>query len=137
MKFTMKTLSVQNPWAYWIMNYGKTVENRTWKTKYRGRILIHASMRWDNNAPLDPWKLKSPGVSREELERLIEQCKQTNGYILGSVELYDCVKFADEADSWVQPGLWHWLLRDPDLWEKPVFIKGSLGLWEYTGESHE
>jgi len=132
MNDTMKVLSVQNPWAYWIMYYDKTVENRTWKTKHRGRILIHASTRWDNNAPIDPWRLKAPNASREEIERLIEQCKQTSGYILGSVELYDCRLFADEADSWAQPGLWHWLLRDPDVWDKPLYAKGSLGLWNYT-----
>lgn len=133
MKFTMKTLSIQNPWAYWIMYYGKTVENRSWKTKFRGRILIHASMRWDNNAPISTWRLKSPKASLEEIEREIMLCKEINGYILGSVDLVDCVQ--GSSDPWAQPGLWHWILRDPDVWEKPVFVKGSLGLWDYTGES--
>lgn len=133
MKFTMRTLSVQNPWAYWIMHYDKTVENRSWKTKYRGRILIHASKRWDNNAPLSVWQQRNPGALIIDIEREIEHCKKTNGFILGSVELYDCVQNAN--DTWAQPGLWHWLLRDPDIWEKPVLIKGSLGLWEYTGEA--
>ena len=133
MKITMKALSVQNPWAYWIMNYDKTVENRTWYTKFRGRILIHASLRWDNNAPLSVWQRRNPEASIFDIEKEIEKCKLTNGYILGSVELYDCVQGAD--DEWAQPGLWHWLLRGPDIWEKPVLIKGSLGLWEYTGEA--
>jgi len=132
MKITMKTLSVQNPWAFWIMHYDKTVENRTWKTKYRGRILIHASMRWDNNAPLSIWQRRNPGISILDIEREIERCKRTNGHILGSVELYDCVTDAD--DEWAQPGLWHWLLRDPDLLDVSIAVKGSLGLWTFTGE---
>ena len=39
----MKTLSVRQPYASLICYGIKTVENRTWKTDYRGRLLIHAS----------------------------------------------------------------------------------------------
>jgi hypothetical protein len=39
----MKTLSVKQTHATLICAGVKTVENRTWKTPYRGRILIHAS----------------------------------------------------------------------------------------------
>jgi hypothetical protein len=38
-----KTLSVKQPYAACICAGVKTVENRTWKTSYRGRLLIHAS----------------------------------------------------------------------------------------------
>ena len=36
-------LSVRQPWAWLIVNGWKNVENRTWSTNVRGRILIHAS----------------------------------------------------------------------------------------------
>jgi len=39
----VKTLSVKQPFASLICHGIKTVENRTWKTDYRGKILIHAS----------------------------------------------------------------------------------------------
>lgn len=39
----VKTLSVRQPYAALICAGVKTVENRTWKTDYRGRLLIHAS----------------------------------------------------------------------------------------------
>ena len=39
----MKTLSVKQPFASLICGGVKTVENRTWTTDYRGRLLIHAS----------------------------------------------------------------------------------------------
>lgn len=38
----MKCLSVRQPYAHYICAGLKTVENRTWTTKYRGRVLIHA-----------------------------------------------------------------------------------------------
>lgn len=36
-------LSVRQPWAWLIVNGFKNVENRTWRTQYRGPLVIHAS----------------------------------------------------------------------------------------------
>ena len=38
-------LSVRQPWAWALLYGGKTIENRTWPTRHRGRIWIHASER--------------------------------------------------------------------------------------------
>ena len=39
----MKTLSIRQPFASLICRGIKTIENRTWNTAYRGKLLIHAS----------------------------------------------------------------------------------------------
>ena len=39
----MKTISVKQPYATLICAGVKKIENRSWKTDYRGRLLIHAS----------------------------------------------------------------------------------------------
>jgi hypothetical protein len=39
----MKTLSIRQPYATLVCKGIKNVENRTWNTKYRGKLLIHAS----------------------------------------------------------------------------------------------
>lgn len=39
----MKALAIKQPWAWLIVNGYKPVENRTWSTKFRGPLLIHAS----------------------------------------------------------------------------------------------
>jgi len=39
----MKCITIKQPWASLICEGIKNVENRTWKTKVRGRVLIHAS----------------------------------------------------------------------------------------------
>lgn len=36
-------LSIRQPWLWAIMHLGKNVENRTWPTRYRGRICLHAA----------------------------------------------------------------------------------------------
>ena len=40
----MKALTIKEPWATLIIDGYKKYEFRSWKTKYRGKILIHAGM---------------------------------------------------------------------------------------------
>lgn len=39
----MKAISIRQPWAWLIVNGFKDIENRSWDTKYRGLVLIHAA----------------------------------------------------------------------------------------------
>ena len=39
----MKAISIRQPWAWLIVHAGKDIENRTWLTRYRGPVLIHAA----------------------------------------------------------------------------------------------
>ena len=39
----MKVLSLTEPYATLIKNGSKTIETRSWKTNYRGKLYIHAS----------------------------------------------------------------------------------------------
>jgi len=39
----MKALSIKQPWVHAILREGKDIENRTWTTKHRGWIALHAS----------------------------------------------------------------------------------------------
>lgn len=41
----MKALSIRQPWAWLIVNGYKDIENRSWNTKFRGPVLVHASSR--------------------------------------------------------------------------------------------
>lgn len=82
----MKALSIRQPWAHLIVHGGKDIENRTWKTKYRGTVLIHASKKIDVTAYAN---LKSMGVDLPPLEKL-----QVGG-IVGKAEITDCVESSE------------------------------------------
>lgn len=45
----MKALSINQPWAWLIVNGHKGVENRDWDTRYRGEFLIHAGKKFDDD----------------------------------------------------------------------------------------
>jgi len=42
-------ISIRQPWAWLIVNGFKNIENRTWSTKFRGPVLIHAGLKVDDD----------------------------------------------------------------------------------------
>ncbi len=105
-----RALSVRQPWAYAILHLGKDVENRPWRTHYRGRILIQAALKIEREEAL---KLKlSPG-------------ELPTGAIVGSVEIVDCVR--NSKSKWAIGGQWHWILKNPRYLAKLIPFKGALG----------
>lgn len=127
----MKALSIKNPWAYLIAAGFKDVENRTWPTKHRGKILIHATKA---DAPAFPGQsLLSPVqfnlLPNSDKIKLFDS-NFVRSAIIGEVEVVGCV---DNSKSvWAEPGHWHWELKNPVLYAQPILnVKGSLSLWDY------
>lgn len=83
----MKALSIRQPWAWLIVHGDKDIENRTWRTKFRGPVLIHAGKKIDRVA-YDI--LTDSGIDLPPIENL-----ETGG-IIGQTEIVDCV---NESDS--------------------------------------
>jgi len=120
----MKTLSVRQPWAWLILHAGKDIENRTWPTGLRGRVLVHASKgmtRDEYDDATDPlWASKGTTIELPPFESL------ERGGIVGSVEIVDCVW---QSDSPWFCGPWGFVLRNPELLPfRP--LRGSLGFFE-------
>lgn len=111
----MKTLTVRQPWASLIAAGLKDVENRTWRTNYRGLLAIHAGSGTDRHA------LDTYGHLLDNPDQL------PHGAIIAVATLTDCVQ--DHESPWAIPGQWHWLLADPRPL-RPFHAKGRLGLWE-------
>jgi len=108
-----RALSIRQPWAYAILHLGKDVENRPWRTHRRGRILVQAAIT----------------VTREEREAAGKRGLDINdlprGYIVGSVEIDDCVR--NYKSEWAIKGQWHWVLKNPMVLVNPIPFKGALG----------
>ena len=121
----MKALSLKQPWA-WAVFHGKDVENRTWKTNYRGTLLIHASQIFDWDGWL--WMRNN----RHKIGILAPpKALFTKGAILGMVNIVDCVKH--HASPWFF-GPYGFMLKDPSLLGCPIPYKGQLGIFEIPDE---
>jgi len=60
----MKALSVHQPWGWAIAHGPKRIENRTWFSRYRGPVLIHAARNPNTlkRATVDAWRELLPGL---------------------------------------------------------------------------
>lgn len=132
----MKCLSIKQPWASLIAHGIKPIENRSWKTNFRGRIYIHAS-----------------GTSQGSLYELLneQQLQLVNNHwtaappfpnrptsaIIGEVDIVDCV--INHPSIWAEKAsfpsdskpIYNWVLANPVLYEKPILnVKGKFSFWE-------
>jgi hypothetical protein len=111
----MKVLTVKADYATAIFTMGKDIENRTWRTPYRGPIAIHAASRYSK-------------TSARELELECEELDVIKGHIIGIVDLVNINK-SWCASTWGERGYHHWHLANPRLLADPFRVKGHLGLW--------
>lgn len=125
----MKVLTIKQPWATLIMQGDKRFEFRSWKTNYRGELLIHAGK----------------GIDKEAMKRLSKYIPENlpSEKILGKVKLVDCIEMSTEfkeillkenkdiyTDSSFKEN-YGWKLENVEVFDKPIETKGKLGLWEY------
>ena len=115
----MKCLTVGQPWTDLIVKGIKDVENRSWATKYRGPLLIHAAGR----------------IARCEFDYLarwfgieMEPSAMRLGAILGAVDLVDCRK--KKTSRWHKRGRFGWYFENPRRLRTPLPYRGQLGIYD-------
>lgn len=128
----MKVLTIKQPWATLIMQQDKRFEFRSWKTKYRGDLLIHAGK----------------GIDKEAVIRLSKYLPEElpQGKILGKVTLVDCIKCDNKFKNMCQKEnkdvyakssfdeSYAWQMDNIEKFNKPIEAKGKLSLWEFEME---
>lgn len=130
-----KAISIKQPWAYLICAGIKDVENRTWPTKYIGRVYIHASA--NNACSLDELNLEQfDKILNLSVGNINHFALDNYNYsaIIGHVDIVNCISKARNgkgSDSiWAEPDCFHWILRNPVLFDKPILnVKGKLSFW--------
>ena len=126
----MKVITIKQPFASLIAAGLKEYEFRTWKTKYRGKLLIHAGK----------------GVDKKAMKKFEQyNLDYLSGCIIAEVDLTDCIKIDDEARKMLNkknPLVYSNVVKDQE-WNgygfklenvkkiDPIPINGKLSLWEY------
>jgi hypothetical protein len=116
----MKVIVIRQPWAWLIVHGFKDIENRSWRTRYRGTLLIQAS------ASLPPRR------EFEEIRRFVRKRRVklpedlARGGIVGMVQLEDCV--TTSRSKWFE-GPVGWVLSKPKRL-RFIPLKGRLGLFD-------
>ena len=143
----MKVISIRQPWAWLIVRPDltgrarreaahkhelKDVENRSWRTHYRGPLLIHAAKgmtRIEYEVAQDTLRVGGPII---ELPPFGEMQR---GGIVGRADLIDCIPPERRASWWHFDGDFGFLLADV----KPLPFrqcKGALGIFDIKLADH-
>ena len=129
-------LSVGPVWAWAIMAGHKRVENRTWSTRHRGPLLIHASKNH-----------RRDGQARAALAAIGVEAPQhvAAGAIVGQVDVIDVLPAPAPSDAQrTLPGLavgesldldplatgpFCWILARPQPFARPIPAAGRQRIW--------
>lgn len=87
----MKVLYIRQPWAWLIVTGQKPIENRTWRTGYRGPVLIGASLTDESKDPDVIQYLRALGVDVPPNLPL--------GGIVGRANICGCVDKEEDLQS--------------------------------------
>lgn len=123
----MKVLTLKQPWATLVAEGIKRYEFRSWKTNYRGKILIHAGI----------------GIDKEAMKKFAGlNLTFPSKKILAEVEIVDCLFLDDELNKKIisennivygskkREG-YAWMLDNIKKINYEKEINGKLGLWNY------
>jgi ASCH domain len=121
-------LSVRQPWASYLVSGLKTVELRSWSTRHRGWLWIHAGKKLDLEA-MKLLQLRGDDFSR--------------GGLVGLAKLEDCMPFVSE-EHWLSlrgehlsPGCYSgmcfgWRFSDSFAIDRIIECPGELGLFHLS-----
>lgn len=121
----VKVLTLKQPWATLVAEGIKKYEFRTWKTNYRGKVLIHAGA----------------GIDKKELAKFKDlNLEYPSKKIIAEVEIKDCLELDDKLnDEIIQENNiaygskkrtgYAWKLGNVKKIDVDKEINGKLGLW--------
>ena len=127
----MKVITLKQPYATLVAEGLKEYEFRTWRTKYRGEILIHAGK----------------GVDKKAMGKFNHlNLEYPKGCIIAKAVITDCVEITNEQRKMLKDknSLVYSGIVDDLNWKgygfklenikkiEPIYINGKLSLWDYN-----
>ena len=126
----MKALTISQPFASLIASGEKWVENRSWSTRYRGPLAIHAGKGIQY-------------LSRDDLAdyptgAIVAVCRLTNCVLLNHARarpdpdgliVGTHVTWGELVAHPYTEGPWCWVIEDVVRLARPIPCRGQVGLW--------
>ena len=138
----MKAITVLQPWAWLLATGKKRCETRSWKTNYRGEILIHAGKKNMTNIMrqtfFEAMYMKQAGVFNTEMitEAIIGKANPVNCVRIDEAmrELIRKQHIEEYALGYFVLDHYAWVLEEPELFDRPIPATGKQGLWNFYGD---
>lgn len=121
----MKCLSVSQPFANLIISGKKSIELRSWNTKFRGEFLIHAPIK----------------IRTDDCKRLKIKGKLVTGAIVGKAEIFDVKRYLSAkeikldqklhfASKNIHSKTYGFMLKNAKSFRVPIPCKGQLRFFD-------
>jgi hypothetical protein len=136
----MKALTLTQPWATLVAIGAKRIETRSWSTKYRGPLAIHAAKGFPKAArqfTLEPACYEVVRVGG----KILNGAAYPLGCIVAICHLVDCLEVGEVGQFQLTTqelslgnytrGRFAWLLEAVRPLAEPIPAKGALSLWEW------
>jgi activating signal cointegrator 1 len=155
----MKGLSLTQPWASLVAVGAKRIETRSWATKHRGTVAIHAAKTFPAsaraNCSLQPFlrELTRAGLSRPELPlgAIVATAQIALVFHTGDSLNYQHISRTMRGPNGLTYEMtpqeyafgdysaqrYGWVLTDVRRLPIPIPCKGALGLWEVPAAIYE
>lgn len=152
----MKAITIIQPWATLIALGEKRFETRSWATRHRGEIAIHAGKKLDKKiCRREPFRsaLAEHGYTESNLPTgaviaiadllgcyaISRPCgEEESVWLEGNGQLVECGRVsptAREEREYVfgdyRDGRYAWEMADVQILREPVLAKGMQGLWNW------
>jgi len=128
----MKALSIRQPWAWLIVNGHKDIENRTWPTRFRGRVLIHAG-KGMTRAEFEDAAHFMAMISPIDPLPLGDMANAARGGIVGVATITGCIPGTQKVSPWHMADQFGFQIVDA----RPLpFLqcKGALGFFDVPSD---
>lgn len=151
----MKALTIMQPRASLLACGAKQYETRSWATKYRGEIAIHAAAKDPHGALIKlPWNIQK--AMYESLYKAFDIesgaiAKMPTGAIIAMAELVNCHEITrqfiwDIEKKYLEPlrtppemlfgtftiGRYAWEFKNMKILDEPIQVKGFQRLWNWS-----
>lgn len=134
----MKAITLWQPWASLMVLGVKKIETRSWPTRYRGPLAIHAAKR-----------IFIPDSDEFRYFMglyIIDPKILPLGAMLGICQQVDCIQVPDSSSKGVPgltnterafgdytPGRYAWITTGMKAFDSPIPCSGKQGLWNWEG----
>jgi activating signal cointegrator 1 len=148
----MKAITLWQPWATLVAYGVKSIETRSWGTKHRGELAIHAAAgkpRWDKMSTealrlYRQWA-KFNGLEDDAGSAAVNKHIIPRGAVVAICTLSDCQEMTESSVAaqlasndkentafgiW-EPGRFAWALRNIRKLDKPIAARGHQTMWTW------
>ncbi|GAA4743005.1 ASCH domain-containing protein [Flavisolibacter ginsenosidimutans] len=139
-KTEAKALSLLQPWASLVVTGIKKIETRSWQTAYRGTLFVHASLGKKGKVLVNepPFSKYIPDFDALPFGAVIGQVNLDEivpvEKLFYSDAMLNTLTLEEKAFGDYTKGRYAWLLSEPVMFDKPIPMKGGLGLWKFINE---